>query len=84
MTRELRALHVAAGRLAGRDRTCGKKIAYEFEGSALNAAFAMNHKPTTRKTLEAYPCAFCEKWHVGRQMSVEELRTAVAASEETQ
>jgi len=35
----------------------------------------MNKKPTTRKELEAYPCAFCEKWHIGRKMSLEELRS---------
>lgn len=76
MTPELRALHVAAGLRAGRDRTCGKKIGYSSEGSAQVAADAMNQKPGTRNVLEAYPCAFCEKWHVGRKMSDEELRLA--------
>lgn len=84
MTPELHAMHIAAGRLAGQESACGKKVAYGSEISATIAADAMNEKPTTRNVLEAYPCAFCEKWHVGRKMSVEELRRAIEVmSEET-
>jgi hypothetical protein len=83
VTPELHALHIAAGRLAGRDRTCGTKIGYGSEESAMKAVDSMNRKVTTRKPLEAYPCAFCDKWHVGRKMSDEELRAAAAPSEET-
>jgi len=76
MDKDLFDLHVAAGLRAGRERTCGAKIAYTTEESAARAAAAMNAKPTTRKPLEPYPCAFCHLWHIGRQMSLEELRGA--------
>lgn len=79
MTPELHALHVAAGLRAGRDRTCAKKIAYSSEDSATDAANAMNIKPTTRNVLEAYPCAFCKTWHIGRKMSDEELHAIAYA-----
>ena len=74
MTPELRALHLAAGLRAGLDRTCVKKVAYSSETSAGKAADAMNAKPDTRNVLEAYPCPFCDRWHVGRKLSDEELR----------
>jgi hypothetical protein len=76
MDKEIFDLHINAGRKAGQERTCGKKVAYPTEESALRAAEAMNRKPTTRKKLEGYPCAFCQKWHIGREMSLEELREA--------
>ncbi|MBL8916888.1 MAG: hypothetical protein JNM17_39660 [Archangium sp.] len=59
MEPEVVELHLQAGRNAGVERTCGKKIAYPAEDSAQR----MNAEPETRKTLEAYPCASCEKWH---------------------
>jgi hypothetical protein len=71
---EVHDLHILAGRAAGVDRTCGKKIAYLSEPSATEAAAAMNARPTTRKRLEPYPCAFCGNWHIGREMSLDELR----------
>ena len=76
-----RELHLNAGRKASEERTCGQKIRYPAEDSAVRAADAMNAKPTTKKPLEAYPCPFCEQWHIGRAMSVDELRSYVASSE---
>lgn len=64
--------HLEAGRKAGRERTCGNKVKYS-QASAEKAAVSMNKKPTTRNELEAYPCYFCNEWHVGRKMSQEEL-----------
>lgn len=58
--------HINAGLLAGKDSTCGNKINYKSEGSAVKAADKMNAKPTTKNELEGYPCAFCNGWHVGR------------------
>ena len=80
MDEETFQLHINAGLKAGLDKTCGKKIAYPTEDSARRAADEMNAKPTTVKMLEAYPCAFCDKWHVGRMMSPEELRSYVKQS----
>ena len=81
MTPDLHAMHIAAGIAAGRDRTCGKKVGYTSEASAQAGADAMNRKPGTRNVLEAYPCAFCARWHVGRKMSEAELAAASAAKE---
>lgn len=78
MDAEIRDLHLTAGRAAGEERTCGKKVRYPSEESAGRAADEMNRKPSTRKPLEAYPCAFCEQWHIGRAMSIDELRSYVA------
>ncbi len=75
MDQELYDLHIAAGRAAGKDRTCGEKVAYPSEESGQRAAEAMNAKESTRKPLEAYPCAFCAGWHLGRKMSLDELRS---------
>lgn len=83
MSPELFELHINAGRRAGRDKTCGTKVGYPTEYSAIRAAEAMNKKSTTRKPLEGYPCAFCEKWHIGRQMSLEELRSYLDSGEGT-
>lgn len=80
MDDELRELHINAGRVAGEERTCGKKIRYPTEESAMRAATGMNNKPSTRKPLEAYPCAFCEQWHIGRAMSLDELRSYVTGT----
>ena len=79
MDAELQQLHLNAGRKAGVERTCGKKVRYPSEESAVRAADEMNHKPTTKKPLEAYPCPFCEQWHIGRAMSIDELRSYVDA-----
>ncbi len=80
MEKELFDLHINAGTKAGQERTCGKKVAYSSEESAVRAAEEMNAKANTRKPLEGYPCAFCAKWHVGRKMSLEELRSYVGPS----
>ncbi|MDQ3337535.1 MAG: hypothetical protein M4D80_20420 [Myxococcota bacterium] len=77
MDEELRQLHLNAGRKAGESRTCGTKIRYPALESAQRAAESMNAKPKTKNTLEPYPCPFCETWHIGRAMSLEELRSYV-------
>ncbi len=82
MDTKIYELHINAGKKAGIDSTCGKKIGYSTEESALKAAIAMNKKQSTRKILEGYPCAFCEKWHVGRQMSEDELLSYLEGNKE--
>ncbi len=72
-------LHIRAGTLAGQEHTCGRKIDYRSEESAARGAAKMNAKPTTRNVLEPYPCAFCQGWHVGRTMSVEEMESFLAS-----
>ena len=73
MDEATRQMHLEAGRQSGRDATCGPKIDYKSEESAVRAAEAMNSKQKVRKPLEAYPCYWCEGWHIGRAMSTEEL-----------
>jgi hypothetical protein len=73
MNEDLQNLHLEAGLKIGKDKTCGNKINYGSEDTAVIAAEKMNQKPNTRNTLEAYPCAFCNGWHIGREMSRSEL-----------
>jgi hypothetical protein len=73
MNEDLHKLHIEAGFKIGKEKTCGTKIDYDTEDTAVRAAEKMNHKPNTRNTLEAYPCAFCNGWHIGREMSRSEL-----------
>jgi hypothetical protein len=79
MDEDLFTLHINAGLKAGRESTCGKKVAYPSEESASRAAAEVNKKSSTRKELEHYPCAFCRLWHIGRKMSLEELRSYIDA-----
>jgi hypothetical protein len=64
-------MHLAAGRFYGKESTCGRKIDYRSEASADKAAKGMTAKGS--KDLEAYPCAFCYGWHIGRKLSAEEM-----------
>jgi hypothetical protein len=70
MNQDLFDLHLRAGIAYGEEATCGMKIDYKSEESAERSAKAM----TVRygRSLEAYPCAFCGGWHIGRQMTYEE------------
>jgi len=65
-----RQMHFAAGRAYGRIATCGNKINYTSQKTAEGAATRMTAKGG--KTLEAYPCWWCEGWHIGRAMTAEE------------
>lgn len=79
MEQEIINLHLNAGKICGQERTCGNKIGYSSEESANKAAIKMNKKQTTRHELEPYPCYFCNKWHIGRKMSREELEQYLGA-----
>lgn len=68
----------SAKKTSARECACGQKVAYPTEASAVRAADVMNGKPRTRKFLEAYPCAYCSQWHIGRRMSDLELRLRAA------
>jgi hypothetical protein len=77
MDEDLQKLHIEAGRLCGKDKTCGDKINYITEATAIQAAERMNKKPNTRNILEGYPCAFCNGWHIGRKMTRSELESYI-------
>jgi hypothetical protein len=68
-------LHLHAGKSIGKGKTCGSKIDYKTEEKAIEAVDRMNSKPNTRNILEAYPCAFCQGWHIGRAMTQDELES---------
>lgn len=75
MESRIAKLHIKAGLKCGKEFTCGKKINYKSEESAQMSADSINRKinrPNYHE-LEAYPCAFCGGWHIGRKMSTEEL-----------
>ncbi|WP_310483564.1 hypothetical protein [Chamaesiphon sp. VAR_48_metabat_403] len=77
MNEDIYSLHLNAGKAIGKDKTCGSKIDYQTELTASEAAERMNSKPNTRNILEAYPCAFCQGWHIGRAMTKEELESYI-------
>ncbi len=74
MSVEETEIHLRAGRTYGRDATCGPvekpKVNYHNEASAVKAARIMTEKHA--KDMEAYPCAWCDGWHIGRAMTQEE------------
>jgi len=63
-------MHLKAGEAYGRGSTCGNKIKYGHEETAVKAAEKLTI--TYSKPLEAYPCFFCQEWHIGRKMTEEE------------
>lgn len=67
-----RQMHLRAGRAYGRMATCGRKQDYKSEETASDAAERMSIK--FERALEAYPCAWCDGWHIGREMTPEERR----------
>jgi hypothetical protein len=75
MNEDIQKLHIQAGLVIGKAKTCGKKINYVLEEKAGQYAEKMNSKASTRNTLEGYPCAFCGGWHVGKEMSRSELES---------
>jgi hypothetical protein len=77
MNEDIYNLHLNAGKAIGKDKTCDRKIDYKAEEKAIEAADRMNSKPNTRNILEAYPCAFCQGWHIGRAMTREELESHI-------
>jgi len=66
-------LHLAAAKACGEDRSCRDKVRYGSEETARESADAMNLKGDRKYLLEHYPCPFCDGWHLGRHMSIDEL-----------
>ena len=66
-------MHLRAGEAAGIERTCGTKTDFKSEETATKVAPKVSAK--FGHDMEAYPCAFCSGWHVGRTMTVEERAT---------
>jgi hypothetical protein len=75
MEQHIYELHLRAGLISGREKTCGKKTAHETEELAINAAEAHNRWEKRRHDVEPYPCAFCRKWHIGGIMPISLLES---------
>lgn len=75
MEERIKQLHIATGKLAGVEKTCGKKNSFDTEEEAQKAANAHNKWKERRHDVEPYPCAFCEKWHIGNIMPLELLES---------
>lgn len=65
-----RLIHLQAGKAYGKERTCGSKVNYRTEGTATKSAEKMSLKQSG--DLEAYPCFWCNGWHIGRSLTPEE------------
>jgi hypothetical protein len=52
-------------------RSCGVKVKYDTEQQAEKSAKRNGKK--WGKEMNAYPCYWCNHWHIGRKMSKEEL-----------
>lgn len=65
------AMHLAAGKHYGQASACGAKIRHGSEERAASAARVLNGRHLPHK-VEAYPCYWCNDWHVGREMTEEE------------
>lgn len=72
-------MHHAFARYCGIDASCernGKpKVKYNTEETAMKAADFLNEsfaRDKSDKTVEPYPCPFCNLWHIGRTMSERE------------
>ncbi len=68
-------MHRKVGSIMNKIGVCGEKINYKSEESATRAAESMNKRTERRgyHKLEAYPCFYCEGWHIGREMTEEEM-----------
>jgi len=71
MEERLKQLHIKAGGIAGREKTCGNKERHHGEYEAVIAADRLNKSGKARHEVEPYPCAFCNVWHIGGIMTVE-------------
>lgn len=71
MRPEIAAMHLRAGYAYGQASTCGAKIDFKSEETATSAATAVSAR--REWTVEAYPCPFCQGWHIGRALTPEEI-----------
>lgn len=76
ITDSSREMHKAFAAYWGEENSCTSparaKVKYS-EQAAYKAAAKMTAKNTDGKLLEAYPCPFCEFWHIGRAMTFDEI-----------
>ncbi len=61
--------------LCGKQNSCGSKINYKSEETANKKALEINNKKG--RNLEAYPCPFCNGWHVGSRKTKEDINRII-------
>jgi hypothetical protein len=66
MNDKLYKLHMTVGLKAGREKTCGTKRKFATEEIANKAAEKHNEWIKRNHDVEAYPCCFCNGWHIGK------------------
>lgn len=71
MTPETHAMYFRAGEARGRKVTCGVKIYHNTEERARELAETRGPKEGT--PLVAYPCFYCWGWHIGVDLTPEEV-----------
>ena len=57
--------------LCGEKNSCGTKINYKSEATSVKKALEINMKKG--RNLEAYPCPFCNGWHLGSKKTKEDI-----------
>jgi len=72
MDEKLIRVHILAGKEYGQEPTCGAKVDYKTEATATRIAEKLSSK--FGKEMEAYPCYWCNGWHIGRKLTKEELQ----------
>lgn len=81
MNVELYKLHLEAGKKFGEVKTCGNKTKFQTEEHCERAVQAHNIWKGRKHDVEAYPCAFCSNWHVGKVIPFEFLKEVVYGKE---
>jgi hypothetical protein len=66
MTNDTFIKHYIISAISGQEHSCGNKIDYKSEQTATKSADKINTKRGDNK-LEAYPCYWCEGWHIGHK-----------------
>jgi len=79
MDEELHSLHLQVAYKVGKERSCGKKTKFLTEEKAQKAVEAHNNWEGRKHDVEAYPCPFCEGWHIGRIMPIEILKWIIGS-----
>jgi len=81
MNENLTKAHLLAGKEYGQESTCGAKVDYKTERTATEVAAKLSLK--FNKKMEAYPCYWCQGWHIGRKMEEKELKNFLDKLEST-
>ena len=83
MDEKTKELHLKAGLACGVEKVCvNQKINKpKVDYGSFETAFKNAEKLSVKfgREMEPYPCPFCNGWHIGRKMSVEELEELAAS-----